>query len=591
VSFTIDHNMMAIRTTRNLNNSYNRLAKSTERLSSGLRVNSAADDAAGFAVRELMRSDIETINQGIRNAADAISMLQTAEGALSVIDEKLTRMKELATQAASGTYTTAQRSIINSEYQAMAAEIDRIASAADFNGVKLLDGSLKSFHAGSGIKIHFGTGNSRAEDYYFVNLGDLRATSSTGLRVGNSDPMDIWRTTALNATNPADPLYTTAREGGSQAGVFGLQYTSGVTASGDPTPCGGPGIWQMYGYVGIDPSCESITDVVAKINQGSQANGTFNFLPGADPATLDGQEIVINGQHYQFDQTQAFTTSAYSNHPNLATVIGLAGTASAAEAIERVAVMLNSHYTSAGVFAAVNGATLQVFATQFGVQGNEIDISASSQNIKASDRHLKGGGETPLTASVWWDDKNQEYELQLTMGKGGERYQARIFALTTINTLTGAGKVIGDPSSTVGYLGILATDLGGLSFIPNYGSTDSDYEWSEAQNGSGRTDWNGADILTQSAAQLALQAIDQAIALKDMRRTELGAYINRLENTITNLQIQAENLQYAESRISDMDVASEMVEYSRDQILVQAGVALLSQANAFPKIVLDLIKF
>jgi flagellin len=129
---------------------------------------SSADDAAGMAIRELMRSDIAVLNQGIRNASDAISMIQTAEGAMSVIDEKLIRMKELAEQAATGTYTTAQREIMNSEYQAMAAEIDRIATATDFNGVKLLDGSLEAQHEGSGLKVHFGTGNSSTEDYYYV---------------------------------------------------------------------------------------------------------------------------------------------------------------------------------------------------------------------------------------------------------------------------------------------------------------------------------------------------------------------------------------------------------------------------------------
>ncbi|KIX11839.1 hypothetical protein X474_22445, partial [Dethiosulfatarculus sandiegensis] len=168
MSLVVNHNMMAMNAARNLSTIYGRLAKSTQRLSSGLRVNDASDDAAGLAIRELMRADIQVINQGIRNASDAISMIQTAEGAMNVIDEKLVRMKELAEQAATGTYTTAQREIMDSEYQAMAAEIDRIANATDFNGVKLLDGTLNNFHEGSGMKVHFGTGNSSAEDYYFI---------------------------------------------------------------------------------------------------------------------------------------------------------------------------------------------------------------------------------------------------------------------------------------------------------------------------------------------------------------------------------------------------------------------------------------
>jgi len=198
MALVINHNLMAMNAARNLQTSYNRLSKSTQRLSSGLRINSSADDAAGLAIRELMRSDIRVLRQGIRNAQDAISMLQTADGALSVIDEKLIRMKELAEQAATGTYTSVQRLMIESEYQQMASEITRIANATDFNGMKLLDGSLSTSsinpadwindHDGTGLdatgpmKIHFGTGNSSAEDFYFIAINSATASS---LGVGN----------------------------------------------------------------------------------------------------------------------------------------------------------------------------------------------------------------------------------------------------------------------------------------------------------------------------------------------------------------------------------------------------------------------
>ena len=180
MSLVINHNLMAMGAARSLNTSYGRLATSVSRLSSGLRINSAADDAAGLAIREMMRTDIRVLNQGVRNANDAISLIQTADGALSVIDEKLTRMKELAEQAATGTYTSAQRLIMDSEYQAMASEISRIAVATDFNGVKLLDGSL-SGTAGQ-MKIHFGTGNSSAEDYYYIRIN---AATASALGVGH----------------------------------------------------------------------------------------------------------------------------------------------------------------------------------------------------------------------------------------------------------------------------------------------------------------------------------------------------------------------------------------------------------------------
>jgi flagellin len=190
MALVINHNMMAMNAARNLNTSYGKLSTSTQRLSSGLRINSAADDAAGLAVRELMRADISTLNQGVRNANDAISLIQTADGALQVIDEKLIRMKELAEQAATGTYTSAQRLIIDSEYQAMASEITRIASATDFNGIYLLNGNLSSgIHNGSGLsstgklKVHFGSSNNSAEDYYYIQIGCSTA-SAFGLGLG-----------------------------------------------------------------------------------------------------------------------------------------------------------------------------------------------------------------------------------------------------------------------------------------------------------------------------------------------------------------------------------------------------------------------
>ena len=198
MSLIINHNLMAMTAARNLSQAYGNLSTSVNRLSSGLRITTAADDAAGLAIRELMRADIASLNQGVRNANDAISMIQTADGALQVIDEKLIRMKELAEQAATGTYTSDQRLIIDSEYQQMASEITRIANATDFNGIYLLNGNLSASggvstwatgHSGTGLqstgplKVHFGTANDSAEDYYYIAIGNSTASS---LGVGNS---------------------------------------------------------------------------------------------------------------------------------------------------------------------------------------------------------------------------------------------------------------------------------------------------------------------------------------------------------------------------------------------------------------------
>ncbi|WP_461210315.1 flagellin N-terminal helical domain-containing protein [Desulfocurvus sp. DL9XJH121] len=194
MSLVINNNLMAANAARNLGSSYGELSVSVRRLSSGLRVGTAADDAAGLAIRELMRSDIAALNQGARNANDAISMIQTADGALQVIDEKLIRMKELAEQAATGTYNSDQRLIIDSEYQAMASEITRIANATDFNGIYLLNGNLSGdTHSGSGLvstgklKVHFGTANDSSEDYYYIKIDNSTASA---LGVGNSAATD-----------------------------------------------------------------------------------------------------------------------------------------------------------------------------------------------------------------------------------------------------------------------------------------------------------------------------------------------------------------------------------------------------------------
>jgi len=211
MSLIINHNLMAQNATRNLNTAYTALSVSTRRLSSGLRIGTASDDAAGLAVRELMRADIASLNQGVRNANDAISLIQTADGALGVIDEKLIRMKELAEQASTGTYTSDQRLIIDSEYQAMASEITRIASATDFNGIYLLNGNLSSdTHSGAGLqstgklKVHFGTANASAEDYYYVKINTATASAlGVGLAANNSISTQELAQASLDKINNA----------------------------------------------------------------------------------------------------------------------------------------------------------------------------------------------------------------------------------------------------------------------------------------------------------------------------------------------------------------------------------------------------
>ncbi|MGD2174154.1 MAG: flagellin, partial [Candidatus Brocadiaceae bacterium] len=173
MGLVIRHNMAAQAAYRNLSATYRGLAESINALSSGLRINSADDDAAGLAVRELMRAEVAGLSQGVRNASDAISMLQTFDGAAQVIDEKLTRMKELAMQASTGTYSDTQRSLMQDEFDQMRSEINRIANATSFN-------EIYGLNASATIKIHFGTGNSSAQDYYYITEQNM-TSSALGL--------------------------------------------------------------------------------------------------------------------------------------------------------------------------------------------------------------------------------------------------------------------------------------------------------------------------------------------------------------------------------------------------------------------------
>jgi flagellin len=178
----IKNNLMAANAARYLGRSYDALATSVERLSSGLRINTASDDAAGMAVRELMRADIAVMQQGSRNALDGISMLQTTEGAMQTIDDILTRMKQLAEQAATGLYSDTQRGIMDNEFDELASEIERIAGSVNFNGIKMLDNSAT-------VSIHFGGATDKIDV-----TGSVMTKSGLGI-----DAADISTATSAQA--------------------------------------------------------------------------------------------------------------------------------------------------------------------------------------------------------------------------------------------------------------------------------------------------------------------------------------------------------------------------------------------------------
>jgi flagellin len=506
---------MAANVARNLNTHYGKLAQSTQRLSTGLRVNSAADDAAGLAIRELQRADVAALHQGARNANDAVSMIQTADGALAIIDEKLIRMKELAEQAATGTYDSTQRLMIDSEYQAMAAEINRIANATDFNGIHLLNGNLSGAHNGSGlnstgaIKIHFGSGNDSAEDYYYVSIGDC---TIAGLGLGNDEV--VTKTVTVEKT-------------------IIEKISSGEV--------------------------ESITSKISETKENFHSGiVSFAYIPsGAKDMTLNLDDHGAN------DSIEIFTRSG--KH--------LVGTKLGGSEWDPK----NPFYHS---IQSADDANKNVLTTK-----NGFDDDATYDDSELNG--ITGGGNLPYVGSPPYNSFTINGMHFTYSGDGNAKdskpkNQKEYFHVDEatedlIVLCVGAGMF----------------DLSGTwdkeSIVDPPTDTQTRIVLEEQTIAVTQPTENAISIATQEKAQYALERIDNAIVIKDKIRAHLGALQNRLENTITNINTQAENLQAAESRISDVDVATEMTEFVRQQILAQSAVAMLSQANSMPQMAMQII--
>jgi flagellin len=489
MELTLNTNLMAFNASRNLNSHYNKLSVSVRRLSSGLRVGTAADDAAGLAIRELMRADIATLNQGVRNANDAISLLQTADGALQIVDEKLIRMKELAEQAATGTYDSTQRLMIDSEYQAMAREITRIGMATEFNGIRLLNGNLEAAHKGNTmggtggpqtttdgllfggmLKVHFGTGNDSAEDYYYIRIFD-----TTTMYLGIGDMFSLAERGPAEMTRPF---------------LMGIQFM-------------------------LDP------DVVP------DSPLTKAAYDAALEASKSASEAFMREAIYGFDDAGHFETA----------------------------------------FNETFGAATLPRDTSF-VGGREGLTYAYLDGMDKAD----------------YPDMYEAYKA-LT-GDEKEKYQYAFLH----NALDNLSERLKDRS-------IFTNPGGNPDGKDFFAGVDAAYRDNIARSGIAAVNrfhdlhsYAGRNIRTQENAQHAQEAIDLAALHVSQNRARIGALQNRLENTISNLQIHAENLQAAESRISDVDVAEEMTGFVRSRILVQAATAMLAQANSIPQMALNLIQ-
>ena len=506
-SMYINHNGMATNVANTLTSHYSNLSTSTERLSSGMRINSSADDAAGLAISELMRADIAALNQGVRNANDAISLIQTADGALGVIDEKLIRMKELAEQASTGTYDSTQRLMIDSEYQQMASEITRIANATDFNGIKLLDGTLSGTHDGSeltstgALKVHFGTSNDSAEDYYYIEIGECTAQA---FGLGSASTWDdAQERIVANLRNEMEKNIEAA-------------YKEGGYTEADKTAALG-----------------MLDDVMADIDTelSNMTDNAANILTLLDKWN-DGGATDFN------DAGKAEATGSLDNI---------------------IAKLRNDPSPNNG--AAITAA--EVTANYNALSDREKEKLSYAFGMATLEKWSTATAAAPQGSTSVFDTANAG------TGLGNLGVIANGGGATQIDTANAGGD-----AAKVATM---------LNDARDKAIRDTYHEMS------GKINYAGQSIATQEDAQIALDAINTAIVEKDKIRAHLGATQNRLENTVTNLTIQSENLQNAESRIRDVDVATEMTNFVRNQVLTQSAVAMLSQANSMPQMAMSLI--
>ncbi len=472
MALTINTNVSSLNAQRNLSKSQGDLATAMERLSSGLRINSAKDDAAGLAISDRMTSQIRGLNQATRNANDGISLAQTAEGAMQESTNILQRIRELSVQAANATNSASDRQSLQAEVDQLISELDRIATSTTFNGLTVLDGSYvaQQFQVGpnAGDTISFGIVGVRAD-----GIGHL--ATGTGTEVTNAPAAD------LTITIGADGIPKTISSSTNFA-VTGDSYRDGTSAYAKAAAIDDAGIFGLI--VDAETTVTGPTAAVAV-------------------AATETLAVNINGVDY----TAPFDTDAATTRANLADAIN-AG--------------------SSGITASFTGGVFSLTAAD----GQNIDIAAPATGNNA------------------------------TADFGGVATNRGTLTLTASDSIAVGGTV-----ATVGFTATTAN-------IPVDTSKGV----------------NSIDITSLQGANEAMLRVDAAIATVDASRGELGAIQNRFESTISNLQNVAENLSAARSRIVDADIAQETSEMTKNNILQQAGVSILTQANQTPQLALSLLQ-
>ena len=511
----VNTNIASLNAQRNLNRSQSELSISLQRISSGLRVNSARDDAAGLAIANRMTTQIRGFNQAARNAADAISLAQTGEGSLQEITNNLQRMRELAVQARNATNTDVDRQSLDSEFQQLLAEIDRVAQTTSFNGRKVLDGSLGTsvFQVGA-------------------NVGDtISVDVSTSMR---SNAIGNVATTALSLANPviaaaANLAGLTMDDVGFSAGSVDINGVTNQAATNDANGLGAGSAKSIADAINLDQDSHGVT-ATATAATATITNANFSS------ALTFNDSIVVD--------TLVYTLRI--NDVNITTQT---------RGAETIA-------TQSDLITDINAASKQtgVIAT------------------------LQSNGDVLLTAS---DGRNIEVAEQLTGASEVTDSVVGFFgnAIVAIGGATAAaGNTFKGGISLSATRDITLTDVAdGSAFFT--GIADGG-----APNITNASTIAQANILSGDNADAAIRRLDQSLSEVDTFRGVFGAIQSRFESTIANLQAAAENASAARSRIIDADFAAETARLTRAQILQQAGVAILAQANALPQNALALLQ-
>ncbi|MFN3984570.1 MAG: flagellin [Rhodocyclaceae bacterium] len=541
----INTNVASLNAQRNLNNSANSLQASLQRLSSGLRINSAKDDAAGLAISERFTAQIRGLDQARRNANDGISLSQTAEAAMQSSGDILQRIRELAVQSANATNSAGDRSALNAEVQQLTQELQRIATNTEFNGQKLLDGSFTSaqFQVGANANqtITATSGNFQINAYGNYRIGGLATSSNTPNGVGD-----------LVVGSTADSNLTT----------FGADGDNSIITAGDTIT-----ITSSLGAKDITyESGSSAEQIAAKINQaqtGVRASAITSFVLGADDANAGAAGFEQDTSYVFLLATETEDGVAPDAYTTVAFTVG--GTASGS-AVNQAA-QLNAAVQAFNDVSGKTGFTAKIVETDNGQYGIQLTNEAG-KDLRIMNDSATGNDIILEDVTVLDGDDSTASGTNATITAAGNTN-----AWAAANGVWVTGQVVLDSdrsftltAATTEILTTAGTVGGQLQTVENL------------------------DVSTVDAANRTLALVDSALAAVNAQRARYGALQNRFETTISNLQATSENLSASRSRIRDADFAAETANLTRAQILQQAGVAMLSQANSLPNNVLSLLR-